>query len=406
MTGGGSQTYITGMGAVTALGVGVPELWRGLRSGESGVKPIVIPRTERQQIGQAAHLSTFNPTDYIAADLATATDRFVHFAIVAADEALRQAAWPTGEPMGDRTAVIIGSGIGGSTTSDAGHHKFYVTRERTDPMTVPKVMPSAAASHIAMRYGARGPSFAVSSACSSSSQAIGLGMMLIRSGVVDRAIVGGSEAMLTPATFRAWETLRVMTPTLCRPFSKGRDGMVLGEGAAVFVLENEASARRGTTPLAELAGYGTSSDASDIVRPDPQGAARSMQLALADAHLNPDDIDYINAHGTGTILNDVCESQSMRMVFGDPLSDILVSSTKPIHGHALGAAGAIELVATICALRDCIAPPTINWQEHDPRCIADPVANVARSKKMEFALSNSFAFGGINASLIVKRFDP
>jgi nodulation protein E len=403
---GVSPTYITGMGAVSALGVGVRKLWQGLRSGQSGVTPIVIPRTERQQIGQAAHLGSFNPEEHIAPDLAAATDRFVHFAIVAADEAVKQAGWRTVEPMGDRTAVIIGSGIGGSTTSDVGHYKFYVTHERGDPMTVPKVMPSAAASHIAMRYGARGPSFAVSSACSSSSQAIGLGLMLIRSGVVDRAIVGGSEAMLTPATFRAWETLRVMTPGLCRPFSRGRDGMVLGEGAAVFLLENEISAKRGTTPLAELSGYGTSSDAYDIVRPDPQGAARSMQLALADASLNPSDIDYINAHGTGTILNDVNESESMRLVFDGSLPDILVSSTKPIHGHALGAAGAIELVATICALRDGLAPPTINWQEPDPRCIPDPVANFAREKQMEFAMSNSFAFGGINASLIVKRFEP
>ena len=406
MTAGVGPTYITGMGAVTALGVGVAELWQGLRSGQSGVKPIVIPRTERQQIGQAAHLGSFNPADHLTPELAAATDRFVHFAIVAADEAMKQAGWPIGDPMGDRTAVIIGSGIGGSTTSDTGHYKFYVTHERGDPMTVPKVMPSAAASHIAMRYGARGPSFAVSSACSSSTQAIGLGLMLIRSGVVDRAIVGGSEAMLTPATFRAWETLRVMTPGLCRPFSKGRDGMVLGEGAAVFLLENETSARRGAKPLAVLAGYGTSSDALDIVRPDPTGAARSMQLALEDANLAPRDIDYINAHGTGTILNDVSESESLRLVFDGSLPDILVSSTKPVHGHALGAAGAIELVATICALRDGLAPATINWQEPDPRCIPDPVANTARKKDMEFAMSNSFAFGGINASLIVKRIAP
>jgi nodulation protein E len=197
-----------------------------------------------------------------------------------------------------------------------------------------------------------------------------------------------------------------MTPGLCRPFSKGRDGMVLGEGAAVFLLENEMSARRGAKPLAVLAGYGTSSDAMDIVRPDPGGAARSMQLALADANLKPRDIGYINAHGTGTILNDASESESLRLVFDDSLPGILVSSTKPVHGHALGAAGAIELVATICALREGLAPATINWQEPDPRCIPDPVANTARTKDMEFAMSNSFAFGGINASLIVKRIAP
>ncbi len=398
-----SRTYITGMGAVTALGVGVPELWQGLRSGVSGVKPIILPRTERQQIGHAAHLGDFNPADYIVPELAAAADRFVQFAIVAADEAMRTSAWPAGEPLGDRTAVIIGTGIGGSATADLGHYKFNVTRERTDPMTVPKVMPSAAASHISMRFGARGPSFAVSSACSSGAQAIGLGLLLIRSGIADRAIVGGSEAMLTPATFRAWETLRVMTPTLCRPFSKGRDGMVLGEGAAVILLENEISIQRGTMPLAELSGYGTSSDAFDILRPDPRGAARSMQLALSDAGLKSSEIDYINAHGTGTILNDTSESEAMRLVFGDTLPDVPVSSTKPVHGHTLGAAGAIELVATVCALQNGLVPPTINWLGPDANCIADPVANSARPRQMTFAMSNSFAFGGINASLIVKR---
>jgi nodulation protein E len=296
----------------------------------------IDPRTERQQIGQAAHLGNFNPTDHIAPDLAAATDRFVHFALAAADEAMNQAGWPIGEPMGDRTAVIIGSGIGGSTTSDIGHYKFYVTHERTDPMTVPKVMPSAAASHIAMRYGARGPSFAVSSACSSSTQAIGLGLMLIRSGVVDRAIVGGSEAMLTPATFRAWETLRVMTPSLCRPFSKGRDGMVLGEGAAIFMLENEISASVAPHRLPCFQAM------ARRVTP-PISSARSPwcgpvhATALADANLSPSDIDYINAHGTGTILNDVSEFWSpAAWVFDGSLPDILCPRQSQFMGMRLG----------------------------------------------------------------------
>lgn len=396
------RVHITGMGAVSALGLGVDALWNASRSGQTGVRTIVLPRTEKQQVTTAAHYSDFDPAPLLPKPLLD-TDRFVQFALVAADEAMRQAQWTDGEPCGDRTAVIIGSGIGGATASDLGHYKYYVTGERVDPMTVPKVMPNAAASHIAMRYGARGPSFAVSSACSSSTQAIGLGLMLIRSGAVDRAIVGGSEAMLTPATFRAWETLRVMTPTLCRPFSKGRNGMVLGEGAAVFLLEAEDVARAGVKPIAEMCGYGTSSDASDIVRPDAQGASRSIMLALADADVHAADIGYINAHGTGTILNDVTETEAVRMVFGDGAHMPALSSTKPVHGHALGAAGAIELVVTVSALRDGVVPPTLNWLEPDPRCISDPVANTARTVTMRHALTNSFAFGGINASLIVGK---
>jgi nodulation protein E len=229
-----------------------------------------------------------------------------------------------------------------------------------------------------------------------------LGLQAIRSGLIDTCVVGGSEALLTPATFRAWEALRVMTPTLCRPFSRNRNGMVLGEGAAVLLLEAEETAHaRRTIPLAELAGYGTSCDAGDIVRPDPDGAARSMELALADAGLRADDIGYVNAHGTGTILNDVCESKALGMVFGDRLNRLPVSSTKPIHGHTLGAAGAIELIVTIHALRQQVAPPTINWLASDPHCIADPIPNEARPVPMRAALSNSFAFGGINASLVV-----
>ena len=400
---GAAPVYVTGMGAVTSLGIGVSALWGALAAGRSGIQLIVMPRTPRQQIGHAAHLAGFDASEHLAPALAAATDRFVQFALIAADEMIQQAGWREGEPLGERTAVIVGSSIGGASTSDLGHYRFYGSQERTDPMTVPKVMPSAAASHIAMRFGARGPSFAISSACASSAQAIGLGLSLIRSGAVDRAIVGGSEAMLTPATFKAWESLRVMTPTLCRPFSTGRDGIVLGEGAAILMLENAAAMGSRAMPLAELAGYGTTSDAMDIVRPDAREAGRSMELALADAGINADQICYVNAHGTGTILNDSCETQALQAVFGAHLAQLPVSSTKPIHGHTLGAAGAIELVATLCAMRHGVAPPTINWLGLDPRCIADPVANVARAQDMDFAMTNSFAFGGINASLILKR---
>jgi nodulation protein E len=273
-------------------------------------------------------------------------------------------------------------------------------------MTIPRVMPNAAASQVCMRYGCKGPSFAISSACSSGSQSIGVGFQMVRCGVVDRAVVGGSEALLTPAVFRAWEALRVLTPDACRPFSKGRNGMVLGEGAAVLIIEELETARaRNATIIAEIAGYGSTSDANDIVRPDRDGPVRSMRLALADAGLAPEDVGYINAHGTGTILNDIVETAAVRDVFGACADRLAVTSTKPIHGHTLGAAGAIELVVTIKALAEGVVPPTVNWIEADPKCDLDVVPNEARRKDIGVALSNSFAFGGINASLVVRHVD-
>ncbi|WP_421693097.1 beta-ketoacyl-[acyl-carrier-protein] synthase family protein [Aestuariivirga sp.] len=400
----GPRVFITGMGAVSALGLGVSALWHAARDGRSGVCTLDLPRTANQLVRQAAHLSDFNAAPHFPIETLRTTDRFAQMALLSAREALADAGWPEGAPLGPRTAVIIGSGIGGASTSDIEHYKFYQTHERADPMTIPKVMPNAAASHVSMAHGAQGLTLAVSSACSSANQAIGLGMMLLRQGLADRAIVGGSECLITPATFRAWETLRVMTQGLCRPFSAGRDGMVLGEGAGLLVLETEAAAQaRHARPHAELAGYGTTSDAGDIVRPNADGAARAMETALADAGLQPSDIHYVNAHGTGTVLNDRAESEAMWRVFGPDLGCIAVSSTKPVHGHALGAAGALEMVVTVCAMRDGVAPPTINWTGPEKNCIPDPVPNMSRSLPIAAAMSNSFAFGGINASLVIRK---
>ena len=398
------RVFITGMGSVTALGLGVDSLWAAARDGRTGVRELALPRTANQLVKKAAHLPDFDATGHLPPEVLRLTDRFAQMAMIAAREALSDAAWDMAEHLGPRTAVLVGSGIGGATTSDIEHFKFYQSRERTDPMTIPKVMPNAAASHLSMAFGARGMSLAVSSACSSASQSIGLGLMLLRQGMADRALVGGSECLLTPATFRAWETLRVMTLGECRPFSTGRDGMTLGEGAAMLLLETEEAAlARGARPHAELAGFGTTSDAGDIVRPDAAGAARAMEAALADARLDARDIGYVNAHGTGTILNDRSESEALRRIFGGHLETLAVSSTKPVHGHALGAAGALELVITVRALQDGIAPPTLNWLSADRDCIPDPVPNVARPVGMAVAMSNSFAFGGINASLIVRK---
>lgn len=398
------RVFITGMGAVTALGCGVSPLWDAAVSGKSGVKPLALPRIERQLIKTAAYVEDHNLETSGLAVNAASVDRFSVLALIAAREALHNAQWQTDAPLGERTAVIIGSGIGGASTFDLEHYKFYVTKERGDTMAIPKVMPSAATSHVSMAHGATGPSFAVSSACSSSSQAIGLGLVLLRSGLADRALVGGSECLLTPASFRAWEGMRVLTPTLCRPFSAGRNGMVLGEGSAVLLLETEqALTERSARPLAELAGFGTNSDAGDLLRPDAQRCARAMALALEDAGIAAAEVGYLNAHGTGTIINDRAETAALQLVFGSNADHLAVSSTKPVHGHALGAAGAIELVVTVEALRHQIAPPTINWTGPDPSCVPSPVPNVPLPQNFSVAMSNSFAFGGINACLVIRK---
>uniref|UniRef100_UPI003BAD06F1 beta-ketoacyl-[acyl-carrier-protein] synthase family protein n=1 Tax=Stappia sp. TaxID=1870903 RepID=UPI003BAD06F1 len=400
------RVVITGMGAVTATGLGVDSLWTAARDGRSGVSHFKLDRYPKQRITRAAHVKDFPAEALLGATAVKTCDRFAQFALVASREALAQAGYDEDARLGHRCGAIIGSGIGGSETTDDGMYGFYVAGSRPDLLAIAKVMPNAAASQISMRHGVNGPSLAVSSACASGTQAVGYGLHMIRSGLIDSCLVGGSEALLTPATFRAWEVLRVMAPETCRPFSDKRNGMVLGEGAAVLMIEElEHALARGATPLAEIAGYGTTSDASDLLRPTVDGPTRSMASALEDAGLTPADIGYVNAHGTGTVLNDISESEALRAVFADRLDTLPVSSTKPIHGHALGAAGAIELVITVKALQEQIAPPTINWLAPDPKCGIDPVANEARPHPIRAALSNSFAFGGINATLAIKALD-
>ena len=396
------RIFVSGMGAVTAVGFGVDALWAAARTGQSGIREAKLNRSGPNRVKLAAQVPEFEPQHYIESGRLPYCDRFTQLALIAADEALTQAGLPRTEKLGQRTAVILGTGIGGITTIEDLLHLQYTKNERAPLMAVPRIMGNAAASQISMIYGCTGPSFAVTSACSSASQAIGLGTFLIRSGLIDRAIVGGSESTITAMNIRVWELLRVLTPDACRPFSMKRNGMVLGEGAAVLVLESEklASARH-AIPLAEVAGYGTSSDAFDILRPDVVGATTAMESAMADSGLSPDQIDYVNAHGTGTVANDAAEAQALQRIFGDRLPGLPVSSTKPIHGHTLGAAGAIELIITIMALRDGVAPPTINWLGPDPGANLNPVPNEAREVPIRAAMSNSFAFGGINSCLIV-----
>jgi nodulation protein E len=397
------QVVITGIGAVSAAGIGANKLWAAARDGVSHIRELVLPRPYKGRVKIAAQVRDFDSTQYIEPAMRPLCDPFTQYAVAAADEAMNQAGLSRDEPQGPRTAVIIGTGIGGVNTIDDGLWRLYVENTRPDPLTVPRLIASAGPATLGMRYRCNGPTFAVASACSSATQAIGMGMQMIRAGMVDRAIVGGSEAAITTGTMMSWEALRVLTPDKCRPFSKNRNGMSLGDGAGIFIIEAADVARaRRATPIAILSGYGTTSDASDPVRPDVDGAASCMSQALADAGLPPRAIDYVNAHGTATIANDANESEALARVFGNQVARIPVSSTKPIHGHGLGAAGALELIVTIHAMNDNIAPPTINFTDPDPKCEVDCVPNAAREMPIKRAMSNSFAFGGINATLIVE----
>src|SRR5450631_4402976 len=398
------RIVVTGIGAVSAAGIGAQALWQAARDGRSCVGEAHFVRPYRGRIRIAAQVQDFDPAAHLTPGELPFCDPVAQYLLAAAGEAIAQAGLASAKPLGPRTATIIGTGVGGMHTLENGLYLTLVEQGRPDPLTIPRLIPSACPSLLSIRYGSTGPCFAVASACSSATQAIGIGVHLIRSGLADRAIVGGTEDCMTNSAMLAWEALRVLSPDACRPFSKGRNGMVLGAGAAVFVLEEAELARaQGAEALVELVGYGTSADAKDPVRPDAEGAAACMRNALADAGADAGEIDYVNAHGTGTTANDATESEALGIVFGNYLSKLPVSSTKPIHGHALGAAGALELVVTIGAIRENVAPPTINWREADAKCPIDAVPNEARSIQIRTALTNSFAFGGINASLVVRR---
>ena len=399
------RVVITGMGAVSACGLGADRLWQAARDGLSGVGPIAFESMPRQQVKNAASISPEDIAAVWASAKPRAQDRVTAIALAAAREAVAQSGLVP-DQLGPSCGVIIGCGYGGAETNDRNVTAF--ARDplaRVDPMSIPKIMTNAPASWVGMEFGARGMTMCISTACSSATQSIGMAALMIRHGLLTRCIAGGSEALLAPSVFRAWEVLRVMTAGLCRPFSEGRDGMVIGEGAGIFVLESlESAQERGATIIAEIAGYGTTGDAGDLLRPDPAGAAAAMTAAIADAGLTPADVAYVNAHGTGTVANEASETQALRSVFGQRLETTLVSSTKPIHGHALGAAGALEFLITVKALVEQVAPPTINFSAVDPSLGIDPVANVARAFVGDACMSNSFAFGGVNASLVARRF--
>lgn len=401
------RVVVTGMGVVSPVGQTVGSYWSSLISGTCGIARATLVDPEKLTQKVVAEVKNFDPLKHFDERIIPTLDRVSQFAIVAAREAIANAKISFDDPaLADRTATIIGTGIGGQSTQEESYKRLYRDNAtRVYPLTIPKVMVNASTSHVSMFCGLRGPAFAVASACASATHAIGVAFHMVRSGTATCAVTGGTEATITHGTMKGWEALRVMAPDLCRPFSKDRRGMVIGEGAAMIVLETlEHAQKRGAEILGEVVGFGMSSDAKDITSPDEGGMIRAIKGALADAQLAPQDVQYINAHGTGTVANDVAETNAIKGAFGAHASKLAISSTKSMVGHALGAAGGLELVACLLAVKDAVVPPTINYLGPDLACDLDCVPNEARKLKIDAALSNSFAFGGLNAVMVVKRF--
>lgn len=400
------RVVITGAGAICALGHDAPTIWAGMRDGRSAIAPLAGFENEDMRVKVAAQVRDFDPAAHFDSRKLALLDRVSQFALLAAREAVAQSGLDFAQgDLHRRSACVVGTGSGGEVTSDECSRRLYGEgNPRLHPLTIVRRMMSAPASQVSIEFGITGPSFAVSSACASANHAFAQAFALVRSGVADVALAGGAEACVTMGVLRAWEAMRVLADDTCRPFCKQRRGLVLGEGAGMLVLEDFDHARaRGAEILAEFAGAGMSADAGDIVMPSADGAAQAMHAALADARLNAADIGYINAHGTATPANDPTETRAIHKVFGGHATQLAVSSTKSVHGHALGAAGALEIIAVLGALRDGVVPPTANFIEADPECDLDYVPNAARDGAIRAALSNAFAFGGLNAVVALKR---
>jgi nodulation protein E len=401
-----NRVVITGLGAVSPVGLSTASYWAALIDGRSGFGPPTIFDAGRLNTKVVAEVKDFVPSEHFDTRQISFLDRVAQFAVVAAREAIGQSGLSFRDGLGVRTAAIVGSGIGGQSTQDDNFKRIYADNAtRVTPLIIPRAMPNAPASQISMFFGIKGPTYAVSTACASATHSIGQAFHLVRAGAVTCAVAGGAEAQLTTGTVKAWEAMRILAPDACRPFSRERKGMVLGEGAAILVLEAlDHAAARGAHILGEIVGFGMSADAGDLTAPDPDGMVRAIAAALADAALAPDAVDYVNAHGTGTTANDASETAAMHTAFGAHAARVPISSTKSMVGHALGAAGALEAVATVMALRDGVVPPTMNYLGSDPACDLDYVPNQARRQPLNAALSNSFAFGGLNAVLALRRF--
>jgi nodulation protein E len=404
MTGesGGRRVVVTGQGVVSSIGTGVESFWSSIRRGACGVGPIKNFPLQDLYITIASEVKDFDARERCPSKPLLLADRYSQFAGAAAIEAMTQAGFSGRIENGERAASIIGSGIGGLATLEKGYEDLFIHKKKaTHPLTLLRTIASSAAAHVSIEYGIKGPCFGTVSACSTAAHAIGLAYQMIRGGMIDLGVCGASEAGITYGAMRSWQAMRVLSPDGLFPFAKRRNGTVLAEGAGLLVLESLDHAKaRGAKPLAELKGFGMTSDAADMVNPDIEGPTVAMQLALSDARLSPEDIDYVNAHGTATTINDVNETRAIRRVFGSAADKLSVSSTKSMHGHCLGAGGGVEAVACIKALEENFVPPTIGFDEPGEGCDLDYTPNKGRSREVNYAMSNSFAFGGLNAVLV------
>ncbi|SCM67839.1 beta-ketoacyl-[acyl-carrier-protein] synthase family protein [Donghicola eburneus] len=399
------RVVITGAGTINPLGSNVPKTLESMREGRCGIAELDIRDLDRLAIRIGGQILDYHPEDRWNRQQIALYDRYTQFAMIAAEEALQQSGLAFTGDLAARSGVVLGTAGGGLQTSDENYRTVYEEgKNRVHPFVVPKLMNNAAASHISMAHNLKGPSYTVATACASSNHAMGQAFHMVRAGMSDVMITGGSESMLCFGGLKAWEGLRVMSKDACRPFSANRNGMVQGEGAAIFVFEEyDHAKKRGAEILCEVSGFAMTSDAGDIVMPSKQGAARAISGALADGKIDKSHVGYINAHGTGTAANDKTECAAVADVFGHHADELMISSTKSMHGHLIGGTGAVELLACIMALRDGIIAPTIGYEEPDPECALDVVPNESREANVDVVLSNAFAFGGLNAVLALRK---
>jgi 3-oxoacyl-[acyl-carrier-protein] synthase II len=409
-----SRVVITGMGVVCPVGLNKTDMWEALKAGKSGAGPVTRFDVAGWDVRIGAEVKGFNPDNWIDPREARRLDRFSQFGIACAEQAVTDAALDPAKCDRSRCGVIVGSGIGGLGEFEEQHKKFMEKGPgRVSPFFIPKLMMNAVSGHVSIKYGFKGPNFAVASACASANHAMGVSFGIIRRGEADVMITGGSEAALTPIGLAGFSALGALSKRndapekASRPFDKNRDGFVLGEGAGLVVLESlEHARKRGAPIVAEFLGFGMNGDGHHITAPDPEGTggAEAMRMALADCGLRPEHVQYINAHGTSTELNDKVESKAINKLFGPYARKLAVSSTKSMIGHMLGAAGAAELIATIMCIQNGIVHPTINYETPDPECDLDYVPNEMRRLDIDVALSNSLGFGGHNATIAVGKF--
>nr|XP_061811997.1 3-oxoacyl-[acyl-carrier-protein] synthase 2-like [Nerophis lumbriciformis] len=410
------RVVVTGIGAVSPLGNDAKSTWESMKVGRSGIGLIKSMDTSEYPVKIAGEVRDFDHTHYFSNPKdARRMDRYAHLSIAAAQMALTESGLAEGEVDRDRVGVMLGSGIGGLGTLETNHTTLMSrSPSRVSPFTIPMMISNIASGVFSMEHGFGGPNMAIVTACATANHSIGEAWRMIKFGDAEAFIAGGSEAAILPMGLAGFGNMKALSTrnddpaAASRPFDTGRDGFVMGEGAGVVVIEEfEHAKKRGATILAELTGYGLSADAYHLTSPHPEGlgAARCMEMALKHARLNPEDVQYVNAHGTSTPQGDICESKAIKKSFGNWAKEgLVVSSTKSMTGHLLGAAGGVEILACINAIRDGVIPPTINLEDQDPECDLDYCANTAREVEIKAALSNSFGFGGHNASLLVEKF--